>query len=301
MNFRVGHPSDLAAIEELLASANDTPYAVEKVAAEKCFGDAPGGSSLVLLAGEGAHLDGIAVLASRGLRLLAVRRESRGRGIGSALLAEAERRASDRIELFVGAGNYFLPGVPESTGSLIEFLPRRGYLPQDYALNLEADLSHPAIPAGLPPGVERVTAATAGEARAFIEREFGRLWAWESMLALRNDPATLFVSREEGRIAGFAACEANNRGLGFFGPAGVHSSLRGKGRGRDLLLAALSDLRRLGYERGTISWAANAGFYQRCCGPMAVVRMVRFSKVLTASGAASSASSSDMVRGDTKS
>ena len=100
----------------------------------------------------------------------------------------------------------------------------------------------------------------------FIEREFGRIWRFEAAKAFDRELPTLFIEEHDGEIAGFAAHDVNNRGLGFFGPTGVKKSLRGKGIGCRLLLASLADLHRLGYEKAVIPWTDALAFYAKCCG-----------------------------------
>ncbi len=97
---------------------------------------------------------------------------------------------------------------------------------------------------------------------AFIENEFGRIWRFEALNAGDN----LFYVEVDGNIAGFAAHDANNRGLGFFGPTGVARALRGQGLGGRLLNASLADLRRLGYDRAVIPWTDAIDFYRKVCG-----------------------------------
>ena len=92
---------------------------------------------------------------------------------------------------------------------------------------------------------------------AFIEEHFGVAWAFEAERAAiaHYIPGTAF-----------AVAEANNRGLGTFGPAGVAESARGHGFGKRLLLACLAGLREAGYERAIIPWAAAIDFYRKSCG-----------------------------------
>ncbi len=78
--------------------------------------------------------------------------------------------------------------------------------------------------------------------------------------------ATIFYAEDAGEIAGFSTHEANNRGLGFFGPTGVAEKFRGRGFGRRLLLASLADLRRLGYHRVVIPWTDAIEYYRKSCG-----------------------------------
>lgn len=286
MAVRDADRSELPAIAELLALANDSPYDLSRVAEEKCFRGGPWGPPRTLLAGEPARPDGILTFSARGVRLLAVRREARRRGIGSSLLAAAERRLllrQARVEIFAEPGNYFIPGVPDSDSASLAFYESRGFRPAGApAENLEAALGgNPAIPedpASL--AVERARAASREEVVVWIRSVFGRLWGWEADLAFRNDPPTLFLARSAGSIIGFSAHDANNQGLGFFGPMGVHPSARGTGIGRELLLASLADLRRLGYDRATISWVANPGFYQRVCGAVPSLRAIRLMRSL---------------------
>jgi GNAT superfamily N-acetyltransferase len=149
-------------------------------------------------------------------------------------------------------------------------------------VNLDVDLTkipHPG--AGGTPAPHRARAADRSEIREFIAFHFGELWAYEASRAFENDPPTLFIARDGARIAGFSAHEANNRGLGFFGPMGTDPGTRGRGVGRALLLASLADLRARGFATAVISWAANLPFYERACGARPALRMVRFSKVLS--------------------
>ena len=249
---------DLPRIVKLLARANDGPYDLARVAEEKCFGAGVAGEPEVRVAGDFA---GISVTCGTSLRILAVDRARRGRGVGSALLREARERGRAQI-VAAEAGNYFTPGVSKSDEPTIEFLVKRKYREIASTQNLVTN----QLPSDIADGVLRVTRATSEGVLAFIEKEFGRIWRFEAGRALENDPVTLFYVEVDNAIAGFAAHDANNRGLGFFGPTGVARAHRGRGLGARLLHASLADLRRLGHEQVVIPWTDALEFYRKACG-----------------------------------
>ena len=76
-------------------------------------------------------------------------------------------------------------------------------------------------------------------------------------------------------IAAFAAHDANNTGLGWFGPMGTLESHRKRGLGEALLLASLADIAQ---DETEIAWVGPVEFYERTVG---VLRERRFA-VLTA-------------------
>jgi GNAT superfamily N-acetyltransferase len=168
-------------------------------------------------------------------------------------------------------GNYFVPGVLESEHA---FFRARGYREGAATWNLDAVLSgaagfQPADPSG---GL-KARRSTGDEVLSFIEREFGRIWRFEASRA-----EAIFITEDDGAITGFAAIEANNRGLGTFGPTGVAKAFRGRGLGRELLLAALADLHRLGYTRAVIPWTDALDYYRKSCGAEPAHRFVAFEK-----------------------
>src|SRR5438874_2837504 len=100
--IRTASSADLPRIRELFARANDAPYDLARVAEEKCFGAGVEGEPRVRVFGD---FEGVAVTCGKYLRVLAVDREKRRRGIGSALLADTDARVA-----FAEPGNYFTPG-----------------------------------------------------------------------------------------------------------------------------------------------------------------------------------------------
>ena len=248
--------ADLPAIRELLASSNDSPYDASAVAEEKCFGDGVWGAPRTLVTSD---LSGVAVLSGRFLRLLCVRRDRRREGIGTALLREL------RPEV-IGAepGNYFTPGIREEDAP---FFIRHGYKPKSETWNLHAELSGGQAPS--PVLIQRGTGegACPPQTLAFIEQHFGRIWRFEAARAR----TCLWIEN-----TGFAAVEANNRGLGTFGPTGVAEALRGRGFGRVLLLAALAELRAMGFRRAVIPWTDALAFYEKSCGAQPAHRFVTY-------------------------
>jgi GNAT superfamily N-acetyltransferase len=250
-------PSDLPRILDLLARANDIAYDITKVAEEKCFGPGFEGEPQVRVFG---NYEGMSVSCGKYLRLLAVDRSRRRRGIGSALLRDAELRGIGVIA--AEPGNYFTPGVSES---LVPFFTARGYAETARTSNLEVDLiaaegGGAALKAG-ENDRERVL--------EFIGREFGPVWRFEAMRG-----ASIFYVEHQGQIAGFSTHEANNRGLGSFGPLGVAKSARGHRLGLQLLQASLADLRRLGYARAIIPWTDAIEYYRIGCGARVEQRFV---------------------------
>lgn len=246
---------DLPRLRELFARANDAPYDLVRVAEEKCFGAGVAGAPAVRVWGDFA---GASVTCGRWLRILAVDRAQRGRGIGTALLRDAESRGVTGIA--AEAGNYFTPGVMDAS-----FFVRRGYAETARTQTLET--TELPVAGSRFPGVQQAT-GNRQQVIDFIRLHFGPIWAFEAAKGI------LFHVERGGEIAGFAAHEANNRGLGFFGPTGVAPHHRGHGLGTQLLLACLADARRLGYGRVVIPWTDAISFYDKACGARVAHRFV---------------------------
>jgi mycothiol synthase len=243
--IRPASSADLPRIRELFARANDAPYDLVRVAEEKCFGAGVAGRPEVRVHGDFA---GVSVTCGTWLRILAVDRAQRRRGIGTALLRDAESRGA--TDIGAEAGNYFTPGVLEEQAA---FFLKRGYQETARTQNLETSQ--------LPEHGQQPTAnGQRVQVLDFVRRVFGPIWAFEASRGI------LFHAEEGGEITGFAAHEANNRGLGFFGPTGVAPAHRGKRIGRDLLHACLADARRLRYDRVVIPWTDAISYYAKGCG-----------------------------------
>jgi GNAT superfamily N-acetyltransferase len=267
--IRTASLDDLPALRELFARGNEAPYDLARVAEEKCFGAGVSGAPVVRVFGS---CDGAVVTCGRFVRVLVVDRDARGRGVGSALLADAEARGASVI----GAepGNYFLPGVLEEHAG---FFATRGYRETGQTHNLLADAGRASARLdGLKPALRRPTSGETERVLGFIEREFGRIWRFEAAKAFERDEPTLFITQDGENITGFAAHDVNNRGLGFFGPTGVAKEMRGRGLGCALLRASLQDLRRLGYARAVIPWTDAFDFYRKCCGAEPAHRFITF-------------------------
>jgi GNAT superfamily N-acetyltransferase len=221
------------------------------------------------------------VVCRRFLRILAVAPDARRRGIGSRLLAEAERIAAPEKRLVVAAqpGNYLGPGVDVTDGETIDFFTRRGYQRRGEAENMAVPL--PAPPASPIEGYE-VRRATAGDATTladWIAPSFGAAWAYEVGRAL--DGGGVHVARRDGRPVAFAAHDGNNRGLGWFGPAATHPDHRGAGVGAALLLACLADVAAAGHTRGVIAWIGPRAFYEKTAGAVSDRRFLLLERALT--------------------
>src|SRR5262245_61843022 len=163
--IRSAGPGDLPRIRDLFARANDAPYDLVRVAEEKCFGACVAGTPEVRVWDDFA---GVSVTCGQWLRLLAVDRAQRGRGIGTALLRDAEARGV--IGIGAEAGNYFTPGVlEEQAGFFIE----RGYQGTARTQNLETTQ--------LPEHGQQPTANSQRPmVLAFVEKHFGTIWRFEA-------------------------------------------------------------------------------------------------------------------------
>ncbi|HYH08178.1 MAG TPA: GNAT family N-acetyltransferase [Thermoanaerobaculia bacterium] len=270
MPIRIASADDLPALRELFARANDAPYDLAAVAEEKCFGSGIAGAPVTRVFEENDRLLGAAVHCGKWLRVLAVDRDSRRRGIGTALLGTPDVIAAE-------PGNYFTPGVVTTDEGSLSFFRARGYVETRDTHNLLSPL--PASRGeSLGEGVRRPSHEDASRVLAFVEAEFGRIWRFEAAKAFERDIPPAFITEEHGAITGFAVHDVNNRGLGFFGPTGVAQPQRGRGLGCRLLLASLADLHRLGYAHAVIPWTDALAFYRKCCGAEPAHRFVALAK-----------------------
>lgn len=276
--------ADLPSVRDLLARGCDLPDAA-MVAEEKLFGAAPGHLKTESFGAfsQGEPI-GVAAASGKWLRMVAVRPNARGRGVGTSLLAMAESAiaatGSTVARTLDQPGNYLAPGIEAGDAETMAWFARRGYREVGRNTNLLIDLAD--NPAVTPKALAELTARAAeagyeitraGRDRAAviagaIGAAFGNVWAFEVERALAAEPAGVHVAvhRASGDIAAFGAHDGNNRGLGWFGPAGTFEGHRGKGLGAALLVACLLDVVRSGKRTGIISWIGPRDFYSRTVG-----------------------------------
>jgi GNAT superfamily N-acetyltransferase len=269
--IRTATPADLPSLRGLLARANDSPYDLAVVTAEKCFDAGIAGAPTTRVFEHEGRPAGVAVTCGKWIRILGVDPAMRRQRIGSALAEDAEALGGRVVA--AEPGNYFTPGVVLSDEGSLAFWRSRGYAETQRTWNLEVDLG-----GRLESGGTRALHADRGRVLDFIEREFGRIWRFEASRAFDRDQPTIFIEEQDGSIAGFAAHDVNNRGLGFFGPTGVAKSMRGQGIGGRLLQASLADLHRLGYARAVIPWTDAVDFYRKSSGAEPAHRFVAFAR-----------------------
>jgi GNAT superfamily N-acetyltransferase len=243
------------------------------------------------VARRGGEIVGLATVAGASLRLLAVAPGARCAGVGSALLANAERRALAQGEtdltVFAEPGNYLAPGIAEEDVDTHGWLERRGFRVVATHVNLLVD------PAAERPLEERLAALTArgyfvDRARpeeavavsSWVEDRFGQAWGIETWRAFQAPTPAVHLARRAEELVAFAVHDGNNRGLGWFGPAGTLEPHRGRGLATVLLWACLRDIAAAGHRRATIAWIGPRDFYQRAAAVVGERRYTSMTKEL---------------------
>jgi mycothiol synthase len=284
--------SELAAARALLAMSCRYDRA-DAVADEKLFGHAPEGPAAPWAACDDDRLLGIAVTSGRHVRLLAVEPGARGRGVGTALLVHADsvlRSGGVTTARAVGQpGNFLAPGVDERDAETVGWLVRRGWIASaHHNVNLLVALrGNPRL--GRADELRRRVEADgytlrrgdAGDAQtmaAAVARDFGGSWPFEIAQAARP-PSTLYLALRGDDLAGFAVHDGNNRGLGWFGPAGTWPAHRGRGVGEALLHTCLEAVA-ADHDVCEVAWIGPRDFYERSAGVAGERRFVPLSKEL---------------------
>jgi GNAT superfamily N-acetyltransferase len=280
-------PADLPVAAALLERA--LPHdRIAVVAREKLFGGDGARAGTVLGAFDGGALAGVIAIAGRWVKLLAVDEPARRRGIGTALLEKARAHANGgKLRIFDHPGNYLSPGVDVRYGAARAFLEARGFVATGEVENIRAPLDDNPLVSGERAAslaedaaragyvVRRATLADRDRVSAFVAAAFAPVWAYEVGLALDGPRHAVHVAWAGDQPVAFAAADGNNRGLGWFGPAGTLPEHRGKRLGEALLIACLRDVHGLP-EGGVIAWIGPKPFYAKACGAVDDRRFTAF-------------------------
>ena len=266
-----------------------------EVAEEKLFGPGPRGAVRAIGAWAGGALIGVAAVAANRIRVLAVAPAARGRGAGGALLAACAAAAREAGETALRTldqpGNYLAPGIDERNGEAIGWLERRGWRRiGEPRLDVLIEVrGNPRVSAVRAAELAAAAAARGYEVRRArrdetalldaVAAEFGGVWPFELARALAGQPAGVHVAVQDGAYCGFAAHDGNNRGLGWFGPAGTWPAHRARGLGEALLLACLVDVA-VHHARCEVAWIGPRPFYDKVAGIAADRRFVVLAREL---------------------
>jgi GNAT superfamily N-acetyltransferase len=219
--------------------------------------------------------------------LFAVHSSHRRKGIGSAMLQELMARFKQRkqelaarvkgfaiklrsVGVLVSPPNYIWPGLDPRYTAAYFFLKKHGFKHSGEKQNLVY-----RVPDSIkePPGtlggyyITRAKQEDMGATINFIKQHHAGFWPVETGLAFKNDPATVFIAKDQaGIVVGFAAHSITFPGS--FGPTGVLESLRGKGLGGALLKWCAYDMKQANIVEMIIRWVEGdtMKFYSKSIG-----------------------------------
>lgn len=221
------------------------------------------------------------------IHALLVRSDARGRGIGSALLSQAEQALwqAGAVQIYMGKDPWhYFPGPPQAFPDFRAWLERRGYALQYEVFDMIRSYNE-AEPLTMPEFADGAYAETlhAGDQEdllAFFHRCFPGRWYYEALKywELGGTGREYVGLKHEGRIIGF--CRVNDakspliaqnvywapllqEELGGIGPLGVDPEYRGKGYGLSLVQAGIDVQRQRGLRHIVIDWTELVDFYAK--------------------------------------
>ena len=283
MSFKISHFSKekLAELTVFMNTNHGLDNFTAKLLNEKIFDDPDFNTDLTVCSTCNGKLTGfgMAVLRQDGLgfiKLIAVGKHSRERGIGRAIYQVLEERLKvmgcRSIRVYNSNPNYLLPGVdPRYTPALCLF-NSLGFRRYGETLNMSVDLTKIRFQTSvnekklLKSGVciTRVKLSDGERLISFMHSVFP-LWVHEVKKMLSNDIITVFIASKDQEIISFAGYDGNNIGAGWFGPMGTHTAHRGMGIGSLLFRICLKDMKKK-YRKAVIPWVEPVCFYSRVSG-----------------------------------
>lgn len=126
------------------------------------------------------------------------------------------------------------------------------------------DLPEPAPRPPLGATVRRALAPERPSVVRWVRQQFGAGWTAECETAFGRLPVSCFVALVDQSPAGFCVYDSTARGM--LGPIGIDPSYRGRGLGRELLLATLAAMRAVGYAYAVVGWVDSEAFFARAAG-----------------------------------
>ncbi len=247
---------------------------------EKLFADPQADPGLCFSAYHGEVLAGFLFAVRRDIRgeafgyvkLMAVEKAHRRKGIGTALYLAAEEslvaKGATKIRIYDVPLNYFMPGIDPRYTPALCLAWKMGFTQFGESVNMVADLTsydwstekEEKILQSKGIEVRRARKEDKDALFGLLEEEW-LLWQNEAGMALKNDPPSAHIALKNGRIKAFSLHNANNKGTGWFGPMGTHADMRGLGVGSILLKRCLKDMREEGHRTAIIPWVAPVAFY----------------------------------------
>jgi GNAT superfamily N-acetyltransferase len=272
---------DLGAVRSIVEAA--FPY--DKVAVvldEKLLGPNGSRAGTTLVAWDGNTPAGVIAMAGRWIKLFAVDPAKRGKGVGTVLLDLArtwvrQRGGGGKLRFMDHPGNYLSPGLDVREEAGRAWVEKHRFRVASENTNLRVPLvGNPKVTDDRAAQLAERARAKGYEIRRVGKREreillrvatdaFAAAWAFELGRAMDQDPPAVFAAWKDGTPVAFAAHDANNSGLGWFGPAGTLTAHRGHGLGEALLLACLLDVRERP-DGGVIAWIGPREFYEKSAG-----------------------------------
>lgn len=278
---------DLDAVSALLLAAYPHDR-IDVVLEEKLLGPNGSRSGTTLVAWDGKDPAGVISLAGRWIKVFAVDPARRNAGVGKRLLDLAggwvrSRGGGGKLRMMDHPGNYLSPGLDVRETAGRAWLEHQRFRPTSENVNLRVPLvGNPKVTEERAALLDECARSGGYQIRRVRpdERElllkvcaeaFAPAWAFELSRAFDQDPVAVFAafagagSDGGGQPVAFAAHDANNKGLGWFGPAGTLTAHRGHGLGEALLIHCLLDVRDKP-EGGVIAWIGPRPFYEKSAG-----------------------------------
>ncbi len=278
-------PRDVKTVAALLDSRLPLDTVTSDWVREKTFDDPDYDGEMTLCALDGAELVGFAQGIVRDVdgqtrgwvKWFATAAKHERRGVMTALFDRIEglmqRRGVKRVGVANSPPNYTWPGLDPRYTAAYVFLEGRAYRRTGMAFNMTCDLTTRDWSTGEDESLLASRGLSVRRARRedlhpVLEhlREHFPHWAGEVATCFRRDPISLHVAADGPKVVGFAAYDANNLGMAWFGPMGTDPAYRRMGIGKVLLWRCLADQRKQGYRLAIIPWVGPLAFYYRHCG-----------------------------------